>query len=476
MSAFLFLSLIFLALLNCSTTYAKTKEDLINAGVEAMETGDFHLAVKHLKAATDMIEEIDAVDVFVFVNLGTALGEIGQKTLSVAQYRKALDIQPENVDAHYFLGLTLQDMGRMREAADAYAAAASRDRMHWESMSNLGAVLLDLSDYSGSTAAFSEAIDILEQREVEPTNAPYDPLPILSQLHYRRGMALSSGSNGKNREGVCVVQGEEGGGSGRKDVDCGEMAKYSFNAAVRYDENNEAAKHMLAALTADATMSRASNTYVKGLFDEYAGNFEESLVKDLGYHGFSLLRKFVGEVLGEKLDFNLVVDAGCGTGLVGNEFRSVSRTLVGMDLSQRIIDEAKIKRPGLYDRTFVGDIVDGVRKEKGKIDLVVAADSFIYFGDLSVLFGSIREGLNVGGYLAFTLEDVGKEDASILDMERPDWRWKLTPSGRFAHRKAYVEDALKEAGLTLVKHQYMENFRFENGVGVMGHMVIAMRK
>ena len=455
----------------------KEKDIFVERGVAAMEEGDMEAAVRALKAATDLIdlETPDPNDQYIYVNLGTALGEIGQAALSAAQYRKAIDVNEENVDAHYFLGLTLQDMGRNREAADAYASAASLDRMHWESMSNLAAVLLDLFDYSGSVAAFSEAIVILEQREVEPTNAPYDPFPILSQLYYRRGMALSGGPSGANQGGTGVEQAQtqELGGKG---VDCGEMAKFSFSKAVAYDERNEAAKHMLAALTADATMERASNSYVKGLFDDYAGNFEQSLVHELGYNGFQLLRTFVGEVLGEEnLGFGLVVDAGCGTGLVGNEFRAVSRTLVGMDLSKKIIDEAKMKRPGLYDRTYIGDIVEGIRAEGGKIDLVIAADSFIYFGDLLALFESIRDGLRIKGHIAFTLEDVGKEDARILDNERPDWRWKLTPSGRFAHRKGYIEDVLKATGLVLVGYEAMVNFRFENGVGVIGHMVVARK-
>ena len=111
----------------------------------------------------------------------------------------------------------------------------------------------------------------------------------------------------------------------------------------------------------------------------------------------------------------------------------------------------------------------------GKIDLVIAADSFIYFGDLGALFESIRDGLRRGGYVAFTLEDVGMEDARILDSERPDWRWKLTPSGRFAHRKGYIEDVLKASGFVLVGYGAMENFRYENGVGVMGHMLVARK-
>jgi predicted TPR repeat methyltransferase len=48
------------------------------------------------------------------------------------------------------------------------------------------------------------------------------------------------------------------------------MAANAFSLAMQYDPDNESAKHMLATVTADATMKRASNVYVKSLFDDYA--------------------------------------------------------------------------------------------------------------------------------------------------------------------------------------------------------------
>ena len=39
------------------------------------------------------------------------------------------------------------------------------------------------------------------------------------------------------------------------------------------------------------------------------------------------------------------------------------------------------------------------------IDLIIAADSYIYFGDLNPLFESMNEGLIAGGFVAFTLEN-----------------------------------------------------------------------
>jgi predicted TPR repeat methyltransferase len=107
----------------------------------------------------------------------------------------------------------------------------------------------------------------------------------------------------------------------------------------------------------------------------------------------------------------------------------VSDYLVGVDLSEAIITEAKRSRPNLYNQTRAGDVTDMFREMK-PISLIIAADSYIYFGgemilgtlspfissiranilaDLDPLFQSMEEGLEDGGFVAFTLENVGKE-------------------------------------------------------------------
>lgn len=79
-----------------------------------------------------------------------------------------------------------------------------------------------------------------------------------------------------------------------------------------------------------------------------------------------------------------------------------------MDLSQAIIDEAEKVRPKLYDETIADDITE-VFQAKRPISLIVAADSYIYFGDLAPLFASMQEGLADDGVVAFTLENVDAE-------------------------------------------------------------------
>jgi predicted TPR repeat methyltransferase len=92
-----------------------------------------------------------------------------------------------------------------------------------------------------------------------------------------------------------------------------------------------------------------------------------------------------------------------------SQFRNISSYMIGVDLSQAILDEAEKLRPGLYDERIAGDITD-VFREKKPIALIVAADSYIYFGDLDPLFDSMEDGLGDNAYVAFTLENVNADD------------------------------------------------------------------
>ena len=142
-------------------------------------------------------------------------------------------------------------------------------------------------------------------------------------------------------------------------------------------------------------------------------SFEHSLVDELGYDGYKRLRLGFNKAFGgiENVPkFDLVVDAGCGTGLAGSQFRDISLYLVGVDLSPAIIEEAKKVRPNLYNDTKVGDVAEIFVSMNLTISLIIAADSYIYFGDLAPLFSSMEKGLAPRGIAAFTLENVSYEN------------------------------------------------------------------
>jgi len=494
-------------------TTTTTVETYLLQGNEALASGDNQRAIKIYQQGVQLLpkgtEEGNSDDddndddvsllttISLYTNLATAFSAEGQNQDAATAYEKALVAYQTGIDelvdremrqeataiaaqTAFFAGMVYQDLGQPHDAVEAYRLATTLDPAHWAAFGNLGSVFHDtFSNHDRALEAYNQAYKILTSKDMEPTDPPAEPRYILSQLQYRIGLCLSANDDRK-----CVIQDQNGANVA---ADCKEQAAHAFALAVEYDPDHESAKHMLATLTADATMKRASNTYVQSLFDDYAANFEHSLVEELGYTGYERLRRGFDRAMVVANDrqkspppppvmFDLVIDAGCGTGLVGMQFRNVSHTLIGVDLSAAIIEQALQKRPHLYNDTRVGDITDVFREFAGRISLIIAGDSYIYFGDLVPLFEAMWTGLQEQGYVAFTLENVSEENELALTESKPDWRWQLTASGRFAHRREYVEAVALEHSFQVVHYEPMDGFRYERGVAVRGHLFIVQKQ
>jgi len=475
--------------------------DLLALGDAALIKDDTVTAIEHYEKGVTLLttsqppeqllkndESLLPVIISLYTNYGTALSQ-NPATVDAAidTYKKAIithrdaisnvgntstkkEADDNTAQAAFFLGLTFEDINNWNFAVESYVYAHELDPGHWASLGNMGAILHDrLKRPAEALTAYRDAFELLtasDDRKV--TDRPSEPRYVLSQLQYRIGMALVSNESQK-----CAMDGDV-----TKTVSCAEHAAHAFSLALEYDDGNDVARHMLAGVTADATVERASQKYVTELFDSYAENFEHSLVAELKYTGYETLRLGFDEAFGGRDNvptFPLVVDAGCGTGLAGEQFRNISETLIGVDLSPSIIDEAKKARPGLYDKIIVSDVTEifSGNEYKNKISLIIAADSYLYFGDIEPLFRSMEEGVTSdGGYIAFTLENVSHDDEASLAATKPDWRWQITASGRFAHRKEYVVSVGKRHSFELVHYDNMDGFRYEGSVPVRGHLFI----
>jgi predicted TPR repeat methyltransferase len=460
------------------------KEFLSKADAFLLE-GAFDQAIIHYQKGIQQLTKDDSpvVDLSLRTNLGTALQENGQNEAAIEAYQLALvsyknndivggafkhDLDYIAAQAAFYLGMAFQDTLLAHDAVDAYTYAYQLDPFHWSAVANLGSIYHDLlSDHATALNAYKKAFQILTSKEMEPTDPPAEPRLILSQLQYRIGLCINHLDNNTSK-----CSGDT------PTIDCSSSdtrAAHAFSLAIEFDPQNDSAKHMLATVTADATLDRASNSYVKALFDEYAKNFEHSLVEDLQYTGYERLRRGFDRFFdGNPPIFDYVIDAGCGTGLIGAQFRNVSNVLIGIDLSQAIIEQAKATRPNLYNGTVVGDILEEF-KARAPISMILAGDSYIYFGDLNPLFEAMQVGLETGGYAVFTLENVSIDSEVKLAESRPDWRWQLTASGRFAHRKEYVEKVGQAHGLEQLYYEHLDGFRYERGVPVRGHIFVMRR-
>ena len=262
----------------CSS--ATSPEDYLSYGDDSLSRGLYSEAIEFYKEGIEGLDDDESLltKISLKTNLATALSSSGQNAEAISQYRSAIEAYNEEIDnitdtkvtedaksiasqSAFFLGMELQDAGQAEKAVEAYGYAVVLDSKHWSALANLGSVLHDaLRNHDEALAAYNKAYELLTTDGLEPTDPPSEPRFILSQLQYRIGLCLNHDHTRK-----CALGDEP-----EKQVSCQEMATHAFSLAVNYDPDNESAKHMLATVTADATMKRASNTYVKNLFDDYA--------------------------------------------------------------------------------------------------------------------------------------------------------------------------------------------------------------
>ena len=174
--------------------------------------------------------------------------------------------------------------------------------------------------------------------------------------------------------------------------------------------------------------------YVARLFDQYAPRFEAHLTGALGYRAPALIAEALSAVAPGRR-FASALDIGCGDGLMGEALRDRVGHLTGVDLSPAMI--AKARERGVYDALVVGDATEFLaRQPPAAFDLVVAADSLVYVGDLAPLFAAVADALAADGLVVFSVET--SEDEGF----------GLAASMRFAHSRAYVEATAHGAALS----------------------------
>jgi predicted TPR repeat methyltransferase len=236
----------------------------------------------------------------------------------------------------------------------------------------------------------------------------------------------------------------------------------AFRQAVIADPDDRHGARLRLMLLGDEHLSDMPPAYVRALFDQYAPKFEAALVDDLGYRGPALLFKAVlsaRAAVHKPAFFKRAVDLGCGTGLAATAFAKEVDEFIGIDLSPRMIERARLT--GLYAELEVTEMVQGLRgRPDASADLLLAADAMVYLADLAPVLEEARRVLAPGGLLAFTVETHGG-DGVILGQGL-----------RYAHGADYVRRSIEAAGLKLPQLDDL-SARNEDNAPVPGLVAVA---
>ncbi len=196
----------------------------------------------------------------------------------------------------------------------------------------------------------------------------------------------------------------------------------------------------IAALGAADTPATAPREYVRALFDEYAPRFDAHLRGALAYRGPELLLGAIEracEATGREYWFDRCLDLGCGTGLMAAELWKRVDSMNGCDLSPVMIECAQLS--GKYSHLHVADVVDYLAANgDDSSDLVVAADVFVYIGDLEPIFAQSARVIQPQGLLAFTVQRGEGAD------------WAVGADLRYAHARAYIARLAAAHGFKVV--------------------------
>ena len=358
------------------------------------------------------------------INLGNVLKESGRFEEAETEYRKVIEANPKGADAHNNLGTVLRSQNEKDEAIASFERAIELDPRHADAFQNLGNMLKSLDRLEDSLTAYRKAV------EIDPEH---------TEAHLSLGRALYS-------------------------FDRLDEAIVVYRQWLKADPDNPIAQHMLAACQGDETPDRCSEEFVKQSFDAFANSFDEVLGR-LDYCAPALIEEAIKDVLPTPVRQLDVLDAGCGTGLCGEFLRPYASHLVGIDLSPNMVHKARIRDE--YDELHECELANFIASNPDRFDLIVSADTLIYFGKLAVAFSAVANALRTGGVLAFTLERADRETAPL--------GYRLYPNGRFSHREDFVRESLIDAGLT-VREIKCDVLRSELHQPVDGLVVTAIKE
>lgn len=390
----------------------------------------------------------------VWLALGLAAKELGAAARAEAALEQAAALDPDLDDAAYALGLICFEARRYAEAALRWRPLAARGYRAAGLALGLGQCQFFLGEFGAAAQSLAAHL-----------KAAPDDGTIARRLAL---VAFLDGAIRGGPEGGEAAYARAGGAAPLKGVARSAVALLSAygytetalavaRAYLADEADDPVLRYHLAALCAEPT-ERAPAEYVAAYFDRFAETFDEQMFEVLHYCG---PRKLSELVVATGLPGGRTLDLGCGTGAAGPLLRPRATRLSGVDLSQNML--AKAAARGLYDELAQADMIDYLAERRAAFDLVFAADSLIYFGDLEPIIAVLAQALAPGGGLALTLEMTSKAP------------YELTSSGRFAHapRALIALAAAHGLGLRASRRAFL---RLEAHRRVYGALIVLERR
>jgi predicted TPR repeat methyltransferase len=388
---------------------------------------------------------------------GLALMEQDRQADAADVFRQAQLQHPTLPQFPLHRGQCLQQTGQWRDAEAAFRQALQLAPDLGEAWRSLGRLQASLGQHQAAIASFQRAAQSL------------GPEPQLAVE-----LAASLSAIGQHDPAENLLRGavqadpqhaEAWYGLGRSLLARGRSAEATdaLEQAQRLQPDDPVIAHLLAAARGEVPATVEAD-YVQRLFDDFAPRFEQTLVEKLHYGVPDALAQLIQQHAAEPP--RRVLDLGCGTGLMAEAlaraFPAQALHIDGVDLSPRMLDLARAK--GRYASLHAAEITAFLQQASEAWDLIIAADVFVYLGDLRPVFQAVAQRLAPGGLFAFSVETT---EAAAVELDRR--------SARYRHSLSDIHPALTRAGLDRM-HETPNLPRTEAGRALPGALLLAMRR
>ena len=435
-----------------TTDRALTLDEAVAFAVQLQQSEQFSAAAgiyrKILEVAPDRADAIHYSGVLAY--------QTGRAEEAVALIEKSLELEPDRADWYSNFGIVLRDQLRLEDAIAACRRATTLDPNHANAYSNLGVLLRAQGNAADAEAAYRDAI------RVSPGHI---------DAHHNLGVLLQA--VGRTREAVVcfckVITMSPKNPHARRMLAAAHCTLGEIDKAVAlYQEwvaeepDDPIAQHMLAACTGRDVPERASDGCIEQMFDAFANSFDSRLTR-LRYRAPALVAGTLAECDPDASKRLEVLDAGCGTGLCGPLLAPHARRLVGVDLSAGMLAQARERQ--VYDDLVKCELTSYLRDSADAFDVIVSADTLVYFGPLEQVVGAAANALRRGGQFIFTVEALNDGTSAA--------GYVIAHHGRYSHERQYIERLLRGAGLR--PEIQPAELRIEAGEPVRGFVVRAAK-
>jgi predicted TPR repeat methyltransferase len=388
--------------------------------------------------------------------LGFLLQQTGRIGESSALIAESIRLDATRTEWHFNFGIVLAKQQKNADAVAAFQQALALDPRKYYCWTNLGSVFEKTAELPEAERCYTTAIQLnpacpdayyllsalcLGQERFEEASyfnccglatEPLEPATRLRLIHAYHAL-------GRNQEAVDILQ----------------------NWLID-EPDNPVAAHLLAAHKNHQAPERCSDRYLEATFDAFAPSFDSTLNR-LKY---GIPQRVQSELvlLNFQANSQFTLDLGCGTGLNGGCLKQVSSVLVGVDISQGMLNQARAKN--LYTRLHQSEIRDFLERSNDRYDLIVCTDTFIYFGDLDPVFSLIFKHLKPHGWFIFSTEKRDETSGSKT--------YQLNASGRYSHSQDYLAHVLNKHGFDTPEFSDVA-IRMESGRPIAGQFVKAYK-